>query len=216
MNLVILGAPGSGKGTQASRLAERRNLHHISTGDLLRDAVARKTPLGKQVASTLASGQLVPDSIVLELIREALSEHRNGDEWDGWILDGYPRTTAQAEALGDMLKELDEALDGVILLEIDPEVIIKRLSNRRTCANCKAVYNLLNKPPKENGKCDECGGDLVLRTDDKPETIRKRLEVYREQTKPIIEYYNSDSRLYRIDGSKSMDEVSSEIDQLVD
>jgi adenylate kinase len=216
MNYVILGAPGSGKGTQASRFAEKRNLHHISTGDLLRDAVARKTPLGKQVADTLASGQLVPDSIVLELIREALSQPANKKKFDGWILDGYPRTTAQAEALETVLDDIGENLDTIILLDIDPEVIVARLSNRRTCAGCKAVYNLLNKPPKKDGVCDQCGGALMQREDDKPETIRKRLDVYRAQTLPIIDYYGTNgNRLVKVDGSMPIDEVTEAIERLV-
>ena len=215
MNYVILGAPGSGKGTQASRFAEKRNLLHVSTGDLLRDAVARETALGKQVKDTLASGQLVPDSIVLELIKEALSQPENKSKFAGWILDGYPRTTGQAEALEGVIVEIGEKLDGVILLDIDPEVIINRLSNRRTCGGCKAVYNLTNKPPKQEGICDECGGALVQREDDKAETIRKRLDVYQAQTMPIIDFYKSGSRLLEVDGSLPIDGVTAEIERLV-
>lgn len=215
MNYVILGAPGSGKGTQASRFAEKRNLLHVSTGDLLRDAVARETALGKQVKDTLASGQLVPDSIVLELIKQALSDPDKKSKFQGWILDGYPRTTAQAEALEGVIKEIDNTLDGVILLDIDPEVIVKRLSNRRTCSKCKAVYNLLNKPPKQEGVCDQCGGELVQREDDKEETIRKRLDVYQAQTMPIIDFYRNNSRLLEVDGSLPIDKVTAEIERLV-
>lgn len=215
MNYVILGAPGSGKGTQASRFAEKRNLLHVSTGDLLRDAVARETALGKQVKDTLASGQLVPDSIVLELIKEALSQPEKKSNFSGWILDGYPRTTAQAEALEGVIEEIGEKLDGVILLDIDPEIIVKRLSNRRTCESCKAVYNLLNKPPKQEGICDECGGNLVQREDDKAETIRKRLDVYQAQTLPIIDFYKNGTRLLEVDGSLPIDGVTAEIERLV-
>lgn len=215
MNLIILGPPGSGKGTQAARLAEKLRLLHVSTGDLLREAVAARTPLGKQVASTLASGQLVPDSIVLELMREALSPKNRENGYRGWILDGYPRTTAQAEALEEILVEMGERVDCVILLETEQEVIVERLSNRRTCSKCKAVYNLVNRPPRVEGRCDECGGELVQRDDDKPDTVRKRLEVYREQTLPIIEFYDGSTRLCRVDGSGSIDEVTAAIVHLV-
>lgn len=214
MNLIILGAPGSGKGTQASRIAEKWKLNHVSTGELLRDAVARQTPLGKQVASTLASGQLVPDSIVLQLIKEAIDDHEG--RWQGWILDGYPRTTAQAEALEGVLVETGDDIDGVIVLEVDPEVIVQRLSNRRTCSACKTVYNLINNPPRDDEKCDYCGSELMRREDDEPATIRKRLEVYRKQTLPIIRFYEGKRRVYRVDGSKSIDEVTERIEQLMD
>ncbi len=213
MNFIILGAPGSGKGTQAVRFAGRWNLDHVSTGDLLREAVANRSPLGEQVKEVLASGGLVSDEIVQALIKGALAG-RNSDT-RGWILDGYPRTRGQAQALETILEETGSKLDGVILLEVEAEVIVDRLSNRRTCGSCKAVYNLLNKPPNSQGKCDECGGELVQREDDKTETIRRRLEVYEEQTLPIIDFYDKRSRVYKINGSQDMKGVTEEIARLV-
>jgi adenylate kinase len=211
MSLVILGAPGSGKGTQAVRIADKHSLKHISTGDLLREAVAAGTPLGKQVESILTSGKLVSDEIVLELIREALQKDAGG----GWILDGYPRTTAQAEALEGVLQQIGQALGSVLVLDVDNEAIVDRLSNRRTCESCKAVYNLINKPPKVEGTCDQCGGKLMQRDDDKPDTIRKRLDVYEQQTRPIIEFYEGKYTVHHVNGMLPIDEVTAEIERLV-
>ncbi len=212
MNFVILGAPGSGKGTQAARIAEAGNIRHISTGDLLRDAVARQTPIGKQVESIMAAGKLVSDDIVLALIREVLADR---GKWSGWILDGYPRNLAQAEALESVLEDVGATVDKVICIDLDPEVIVARLSNRRTCGSCKAVYHLVNKPPKTKGKCDTCGGDLVHRADDQPETIRKRLDVYDKETLPILDLYEKRYQVHRVDGSKPIDEVTADITGLI-
>jgi adenylate kinase len=211
MSLVILGAPGSGKGTQAVRIADKHSLKHISTGDLLREAVAAGTPLGKQVESILTSGKLVSDEIVLELIREALQKDATG----GWILDGYPRTTAQADALENVLQRIEQVLDSVLVLDVDNDAIVERLSNRRTCESCKAVYNLINKPPKVEGTCDQCGGKLLQRDDDKPDTIRKRLDVYEQQTRPIIEFYEGKYTVHHVNGMLPIDEVTAEIERLV-
>jgi adenylate kinase len=215
VNLVILGAPGSGKGTQASRIAEKASIRHISTGDLLRDAVAKGTEIGKRAAGIMAAGKLVPDEVVLELLRDALSGRKEHANRRGWILDGYPRTLAQAEALEGVLERTGEKIDGVVCIELDPEVVVERLSKRRTCASCKAVYHLVSNPPAVEDKCDACGGPLVLREDDKPDTIRKRLEVYRQETLPIIALYQKRYRVYRVDGSKPIDEVTSKIAGLI-
>jgi adenylate kinase len=211
VNLIILGAPGSGKGTQAARVAKNASLRHVSTGDLLRDAVARKTELGKQVQGIMAAGKLVPDDVVLKLIQEAVSSHEPEDIWEGWILDGYPRTVGQAEALEDVLSSARETVEGVIVLEVDPEAVVERLSSRRSCVACKAVYNTLAKPPKKENVCDACGGELILREDDKPDTIRKRLDVYDEQTKPIINFYDERYDVHRVDGTKPIDNVTEQI-----
>ncbi len=216
MNLVILGAPGSGKGTQAARIAERARVRHISTGDLLREAVAAGTPIGKRAAGIMAAGQLVPDEIVLELIREKLTNAAERAGYNGWILDGFPRTVAQAEALDGVLGRTGETIDAVIYIEVVPEVIVNRLSNRRTCESCKTIYHLVNNPPTVDGKCDACGGKLVLREDDKPDTIRKRLEVYEKETLPILNLYQKRRAVGRVDGSKRIDEVTSDIAGLID
>jgi adenylate kinase len=211
MSLVILGAPGSGKGTQAVRIAKSHSLAHISTGDLLRAAVADGTPLGKQVENILTSGKLVSDEIVLELISEALQKVSGG-----WILDGYPRTTPQAEALQTVLQQISQNIDSVLVLDVNNEAIVDRLSNRRTCESCKAVYHLVNKAPKVEGTCDQCGSKLMQRDDDKPDTIRKRLDVYEQQTRPIIEFYEGKNyTVHHVDGMLPIDEVTAAIEQLV-
>ena len=215
MNLVILGAPGSGKGTQASWIAEHAKIRHISTGDLLREAVAKGTEIGKRAAGIMAAGKLVPDGLVLELLRAKLVNEEERAVRRGWILDGYPRTLAQAEALESVLERTGEKIDGVVYIEIDPEVIVNRLSNRRTCGSCKAVYHLVSKRPAVEGKCDACGGALVLREDDKPDTIRQRLEVYKKETLPILALYEKRYRVHRVDGSKPIDDVKSRISGLI-
>lgn len=210
MNLVLFGAPGSGKGTQAERLRDRFSLKHISTGDLLRDAVARGTELGKKVKDIMSAGELVSDEIVLELIKEAVDDAKAG-----WILDGYPRTMAQAKALDELLAKIGHAIDGVVVLEVNRDAIITRLSSRRSCPECKSVYNVLNSPPAEEGKCDKCGADLVHREDDQPATIANRLDVYSGQTAPILEYYEGKVTIHRVDGNLPVDEVAETIEQKV-
>jgi adenylate kinase len=191
VNLVLLGAPGSGKGTQAKQLVERKKLQHISSGDLLRAAVAAKTPLGMQVQSIMAAGK-------------------------GWMLDGYPRTAAQAEAFEDVLSTIRETIDAVLVLEVDPEVVIDRLSKRRICGKCQAVYHLANHRPKREGICDACGGELIHREDDRPETVRKRLEVFDAETLPVLALYEQRYDVYRVDASQPIDQVTQQILDLVD
>jgi adenylate kinase len=207
MHIVILGAPGSGKGTQAARIARRYNLRHLSTGDMLRDAVAGKTALGAKAESHMKRGMLVPDDLILELIRAELER----DDPRGWILDGFPRTLAQAEALEKLLASRGERIDRVLDIEVDPEIVVRRLSNRRVCPQCKAVYNLDTIKTKVPGKCDICGADLVKRPDDEEETVRRRLRVYDEQTAPLIDFYDKRGGLSRVRGAGGIEEIFAEI-----
>ena len=207
LHIVILGAPGSGKGTQAVRIARDRDLRHLSTGDMLREAVARKTPLGAKAEGFMKQGLLVPDDIILGLIAEAFAS----EDGRGWILDGFPRTLAQAEALEAMLAKRGERIDRVIDIDADPELIVRRLSNRRVCPKCKAVYNLDTIKTKVPGKCDVCRADLVKRPDDEEATVRRRLAVYAEQTAPLIDYYRKQGRLVTVNGSGGIEEIFAEI-----
>jgi adenylate kinase len=215
MNLVLFGAPGSGKGTQAERLRDRFSLKHISTGDLLREAVAAGTELGKKVESIMAAGELVSDDIVLELIRDAVAGVRADKSLNGWMLDGYPRTVGQAKALDELLVAAGERINGVVVLEVDRDAVIQRLSARRSCPQCKAVYNVINMPPKKEGICDACGAELVHRKDDQPETISNRLDVYEAQTMPILEHYDGNVEIHRVDGNLPIDEVTKAIERTV-
>lgn len=215
MNLVLFGAPGSGKGTQAERLRDRFSLKHISTGDLLREAVAAKSELGKKVGSIMAAGELVSDEIVLELIKETIGGVRADQSLNGWMLDGYPRTVGQAKMLDGLLADTGEAIGSVVVLEVDRNAVIERLSSRRSCPECKTVYNVLNLPPKQEGICDNCGTGLVHRKDDQPETISNRLDVYEAQTVPILEYYGSNVQVHCVDGNQPIDDVTKAIERVV-
>jgi len=204
-NLIILGAPGAGKGTQAARIAEELGLSHLSTGDLLREAVAEETELGRKAQDYMNRGELVPDDLILSMIGSHLEEDRDS----GWILDGFPRTLPQARALSGMLEENGIELDHVILLDVSPETVIKRITGRRVCRECGAVYNVETMTDQT---CTECGGELIIRDDDREETVRRRFDVYREQTEPLIEYYrSSDGLLLEVDASGDIDEITSSI-----
>jgi adenylate kinase len=207
LHIIILGAPGSGKGTQAARIADERGLRHLSTGDMLRDAVARKTDLGAKAEGYMKRGLLVPDDVILGLIGEAF----NSADGRGWILDGFPRTIAQAKALTAMLASRGEKIDRVLNIDVAPELIVKRLSNRRVCPKCKAVYNLDTIKTKVPGKCDACGGRIVKRPDDEEATVRKRLEVYEKQTAPVIDYYRKRDGLATVNGAGDIEEIFAEI-----
>ena len=204
MRIVLLGAPGSGKGTQAKRLADKYRIPHVSTGDLLREALAAGTPLGLQAKAAMDAGQLVSDEIVLGIIRERL---RTADARNGAILDGFPRNLAQAQVLDDMLRTLGQPLDCAVLLDVDFDVLLQRLAGRRTCENCGATYNIYTNPPRLDEQCDRCGASLYHRPDDNEVTISNRLRVYELQTKPLIAFYHNQGKLETVNGTGEVDEV---------
>ena len=213
MRIILLGAPGSGKGTQAQMLVEKYNIPQISTGDLLRAAAEAGTELGIKAKSIIDAGQLVSDDIVLGMIKERLAED---DAKNGFILDGFPRNISQAKAMDKMLEGLGWPLDSVILINVDQDFIIRRIVGRRTCPVCKQVYNIYTSPPKKEGICDKCGAKLTHRADDNEETIRKRLEVYEQQTAPLIKYFNEQEKLYSVDGTGDIKDIFNSICQILD
>jgi adenylate kinase len=211
--IVLLGAPGVGKGTQAEKLAKELSIPHISTGDMFREAVARGTEMGMRAKEYMDRGELVPDDVVIGVVKERLSQP---DCANGFILDGFPRTVAQAEALERVMEELGKNIEYAISIDVAEDEIVRRLSGRRTCEACGKVYHVIYNPPKQEGVCDECGGTLYQRDDDKEETIRNRLRVYREKTAPLIDFYARRGVLRNIDGSKRVDEVTADIRALLD
>lgn len=208
MRLVLLGPPGAGKGTQASVMAKRFEVPHISTGEMFRDNVARGTPLGREAEGYIKAGKLVPDAIVVGMVRDRL---RGADALEGFILDGFPRTIAQAEAL----KAVTD-LDIVINLHANPETIVDRQAGRRSCPKCGAVYHVRNNPPRKPGVCDRCGSALVQREDDQEEVVRKRLQEYEEKTRPLVDYYRRASLLVNVDGEGPIEEVSERIVEAIE
>ncbi|RLF16922.1 MAG: adenylate kinase [Thermoprotei archaeon] len=208
MRLIIFGPPGAGKGTQAQLLANKFGIPQIATGDILREAVKEGTDLGKMAKTYMDRGQLVPDEVVIGIVEERL---RRPDCAKGFILDGFPRTVKQAEALENMLKKLGVKLDAVVNLEVDEEEVVKRITLRRTCRNCGAVYHLVFNPPKKEDVCDRCGGPLYQREDDREETVRNRLKVYRKQTEPVLKFYEARGLLRNINGNLSIDQVFQEV-----
>ncbi len=203
MHLVVLGPPGSGKGTQAAKLSEHLGIPHISTGDLLRDHVSEKTKLGKKAKSFIDEGLLVEDELVIEMIKERLGKK---DCKAGWILDGFPRTVTQADALEKFAKP-----DLVLNVFIEPAELIRRISSRRICTNCQTVYNLQSNPPKTEDVCDDCEGELVQRDDDKEDVIRNRISVYEEQSRPLVKHYTQKSLLRSVYGIGTIDQVFNRI-----
>jgi len=204
MRLVLLGAPGAGKGTQAKKLIEKYSIPQISTGDILRKAVAEGTPLGKEAKGIMDSGGLVSDKIVLGLVQERLKQD---DCKKGYILDGFPRNTAQAEALDKMLSNMGAPLTVALSVDVDKDVLMKRLTGRRTCKKCQQMYNIYFSAPKKEGVCDKCNGELFQRDDDKEATIKKRLEVYDSQTAPLFGYYGKKGILKSVKGTGSIDDI---------
>ncbi|HDH02116.1 MAG TPA: adenylate kinase [Nitrospirae bacterium] len=208
MRIVLLGAPGAGKGTQAKKLVEKYGIPQISTGDILRKAVADGTPLGKEAKAYMDKGELVPDSVVIGLVKERLTRD---DCKKGFILDGFPRNTAQAEVLDKVLNETNIPLQVALCVDVDMEILMKRLTGRRTCRQCGQMYNIYFSPPQKESVCDKCGGELYQRDDDKEETIRRRLEVYEAQTAPLIEYYKNKGILKTVEGTGDIDEIFANI-----
>lgn len=199
MKLILLGAPGAGKGTQAQKLVKHFKIPQISTGDLLRAAVAKGTDPGKRANEYMTAGKLVPDEIVIDIIQERLKED---DCKNGFILDGFPRTIAQA----GKLKEIAD-IDAVVNIDVDTNILVERLTGRRTCKNCNAVFHMVFNPPKEEGICDACGGELYQRADDNEETVRNRVETYNENTAPLIDYYKDSGKLRNVDGQGGIDGI---------
>lgn len=213
MKIVMLGAPGAGKGTQAKMISSKYHIPHISTGDIFRANIKEGTELGNKAKSYMDQGLLVPDELVVDLVVDRLTWD---DAKEGYVLDGFPRTIPQAEALTKALTDKGEVLDMAIDIEIPDQDIIERMGGRRACVSCGATYHIVNIPPKKDGICDNCGAELILRDDDKPETVRKRLEVYHDQTQPLIDYYKASGALREVDGTVSMEDVFAAICKLIE
>jgi adenylate kinase len=213
MQIVLLGPPGVGKGTQADQLEKALGVPHVASGDLFRENLKQDTPLGREAREYMDRGELVPDDITIAMVRERLQASDCGQ---GVILDGFPRTVPQAEGLEDVLSELGWKLDGVFNITAPEEELVSRLSGRRICRNCQTPYHVRFNPPTHPGVCDVCGGELYQREDDKPETVRKRLQVYHEQTAPLIDYYRKAGLLHVIDGDQAIDAVTRDLMQAIE
>ena len=208
MRIVLLGPPGAGKGTQAKLLQEHFRIPKISTGDILRQAAADGTSLGKQANEYMDRGELVPDALIIEIVEERLAE---ADCRDGFLLDGFPRTVTQAEALEQMLARKNLALDGAVSLKVPRKELVARLSGRRTCRQCGHMYHILFNPPKHDLVCDDCGGELYQRDDDREETIRHRLDIYAQETAPVLEHYRAAGLLREVEGTGTREDVAGRI-----
>ena len=213
MNIILMGLPGAGKGTQASEIVKKFPIPHISTGDMFRKAIKDETDLGKEAKSYMDRGELVPDEVTVGIVKERISED---DAKKGFLLDGFPRTIEQAEALNNIMSELDRNIDAVINIEVPEEELMNRLTGRRICEKCGTTYHLVFNPPKIDGVCDIDGGKLYQRKDDNPETVSNRLSVNVKQSKPILEYYDEKGVLKNIDGAKDIDEVTKDVIDILD
>ena len=213
MNIILMGLPGAGKGTQASEIVKKFPIPHISTGDMFRKAIKDETDLGKEAKSYMDRGELVPDEVTVGIVKERISED---DAKKGFLLDGFPRTIEQAEALNNIMSELDRNIDAVINIEVPEEELMNRLTGRRICEKCGTTYHLVFNPPKVDGVCDIDGGKLYQRKDDNPETVSNRLSVNVKQSKPILEYYDEKGVLKNIDGAKDIDEVTKDVIDILD
>lgn len=212
MKVVMLGAPGAGKGTQAEMIADKYGIPHVSTGDIFRANIKEGTELGKEAQTYMNKGLLVPDELTVKILLDRVAKD---DCRNGYVLDGFPRTISQAETLDKALNELGDAIDFAINVDVPDEHIVSRMSGRRACVECGATYHIVHIPPKTDGICDKCGKELVLRDDDKPETINKRLDVYHEQTQPLIEFYGRKGVLKTIDGTVDMQDVFAAITEIL-
>lgn len=212
MNIVLMGLPGAGKGTQADKIVEKYEIPHISTGDMFRAAIKNQTALGLEAKSFMDQGALVPDEVTIGIVRERLSQP---DCEKGFLLDGFPRTVPQAEALDATLADLNKSVEHVINIQVEQEELIKRLTGRRICKECGTAYHLVFNPPQEEGKCDKDGGELYQRADDNPETVTNRLEVNMKQTQPLLDFYGDKGVLTNIDGQQHITKVFADIDALL-
>ena len=204
MKIIMLGAPGAGKGTQAKKVAKKYNIPHISTGDIFRANIKEGTELGKRAKEYMDKGELVPDDITIGMLLDRIHK---ADCKDGFVLDGFPRTIPQAKSLSEALSKLNEKIDYAINIDVPDDSIITRMSGRRACLSCGSTYHIKYSAPKKENICDNCGSELVIRDDDKPETVKKRLEIYHDQTQPLIDYYKNEKILASVDGTKDMEEV---------
>lgn len=212
MKIIMLGAPGAGKGTHAKKITEKFGIPAISTGDIFRENIKNGTELGKKAKEYMDAGNLVPDELVCDLVVDRLKQD---DCKNGYILDGFPRTIPQAEALTAALAKDDDAIDYALEIFLEDQAIIDRMSGRRVCKSCGATYHVVNIPPKTEGVCDECDGELIVRDDDAPETVKKRLDVYHEQTQPLIDYYKAKGILKEVDGTVDMKDVFAAITDIL-
>lgn len=208
MKIIMLGAPGAGKGTQAKQIAAKYDIPHVSTGDIFRANIKEGTALGMEAKSYMDKGQLVPDELTVKILLDRVAKD---DCKNGYVLDGFPRTIPQAEVLDKAVKELGEKIDFAINVDVPDENIIRRMSGRRACVKCGATYHIVNVPPKKEGICDACGEALIVRDDDKEETVKARLETYHAQTQPLIDYYNNQNILKEVDGTQDMNKVFEDI-----
>ena len=208
MKIIMLGAPGAGKGTQAKQIAAKYEIPHISTGDIFRANIKEGTALGMEAKSYMDKGQLVPDELTVKILLDRVSKD---DCKNGYVLDGFPRTIPQADVLDKAVSEVNDKIDYAINVDVKDDNIIRRMSGRRACLNCGATYHIVNVPPKKEGICDTCGSELVIRDDDKEETVKARLLAYHEQTQPLIDYYNNKGILKEVDGTKDMNDVFADI-----
>ena len=212
MKIIMLGAPGAGKGTQAKMIAEKYDIPHVSTGDIFRANIKNGTELGMEAKKYMDQGKLVPDELTVKILLDRVAQ---ADCANGYVLDGFPRTIPQAEVLDKALCELNDAIDFAINVDVPDENIVKRMSGRRACLSCGATYHIEHIPPKQEGICDKCGSELILRDDDKPETVKKRLDVYHAQTQPLIEYYTKKGILKSVDGTVDMMDVFAKITDIL-